>query len=137
MLDEKKNKGRAKSVTQILSGMVRTVTKYLKVFPQTVLEERRTRSERGVTANDFIVPSSDGNSKQSSKNLNRANKDLANTYDPPSSYKDILEEIIPVLDGYFSIFSSRFNSSLVSDRWIEASSIFLVDLSNTLKSLQK
>ena len=136
-LNEKKNKGRGKPVTQILSGMVKTVNKYLKASPaQAVRVEPRDWPEQGIATNDFIFPSPHMNSKQSSEYLNRTNKHLASLFDPPSSYEDIAEEVVPVLEGYFLVFSYRFNSSLVSDRWIEASSIFLIDLGKTLKGLQ-
>lgn len=136
-LNEKKNKGRVKPVTQILSGMVKTVNKYVKASPAPAVKvERRDGSEKEVTANDFIFPSLQMNSKQSSEYLNRTNKHLASLFDPPSSYEDIAKEVVPVLEGYFLVISYRFNSSLVSDRWIEASSIFLIDLGKTLKGLQ-
>ena len=137
MLNEKKNKGRVKPVTQILSGMVKTVNKYLKTPTAPVVKvERRDWSEQGMATNDFISPSSQMDIKQSSEYLNQTNKHLASLFDPPSSYEDIVEEVIPVLEGYFLIFSFRFYSSLVSDRWIEASSIFLIDLGKTLQGLQ-
>lgn len=136
-LNEKKNKGRVKPVTQILSGMVKTVNKYLKASPaQAVRVEPRDWPEQGIGTNDFIFPSPHMNSKQSSEYLNRTNKHLASLFDPPSSYEDIAKEVVPVLEGYFLVISYRFNSSLVSDRWIEASSIFLIDLGKTLKGLQ-
>ncbi len=136
-LNEKKNKGRGKPVTQILSGMVKTVNKYLKASPaQAVRVEPRDWPEQGIGTNDSLFPSPHINSKQSSEYLNRTNKHLASLFDPPSSYEDITEEVVPVLEGYFLVFSYRFNSSLVSDRWIEASSIFLIDLGKTLKGLQ-
>jgi hypothetical protein len=136
-LNEKKNKGRVKPVTQILSGMVKTVNKYVKASPAPAVKvERRDGSEKEVTVNDFIFPSLQMNSKQSSEYLNRTNKHLASLFDPPSSYEDIAKEVVPVLEGYFLVISYRFNSPLVSDRWIEASSIFLIDLGKTLKGLQ-
>ncbi len=137
VLNEKEKKGRVKPVTQILSGMVNTVYKYLKASPTSAVKvEPRDWPVQGIATNDFIFLSPQMNSKQSSEYLNRTNKHLASLFDPPSSYEAITEEVIPVLEGYFLIFSYRFNSSLVSDRWIEASSIFLDDLSKTLKDLQ-
>jgi hypothetical protein len=54
----------------------------------------------------------------------------------PMTVDEIGENVTMLLERFFSIFGAQFASPAVADRWIEASAVFLKDLSKSYMSTQ-
>lgn len=54
----------------------------------------------------------------------------------PITVTEVGENVTALLERFFSIFAAQFASSAVADRWIEASTVFLNDLTKSYMSAQ-
>jgi hypothetical protein len=115
-LIDARDRQKSEVMTKLLRRMATIVLQFAKSLP--VLQERREAYRNAMTK-------------------------MAKTYqsNPLFSAKttdvgEIGQNLAMLLERFFSIFGTQFASSAVADKWIEASAVFLKDLSKTLDEAQ-
>lgn len=124
-------------VAQKLAEMVFTVDKYLDAAPVPMDK---------IGGTDFVAPLISGpngqgpstyrESVQMLKQLLPSQDGGENFPRTPAEYDVFEEQVLHLLEGYFSLFSHHYYSPLAADQWIEASTIFVSELGDTLIGLK-
>lgn len=124
-------------VARSLVEMVVTVDRYLDAAPVPMDK---------IGGRDLSVPKLAGDNGQSPSTyresvqlLKRLLPSVSGGGELPQTlndYDSFEERILIVLEGYFSLFSHHYYSPIASDQWIEASTIFVSELRDTLIDLK-
>jgi hypothetical protein len=115
-LTEPKDKRKPDPRPQLLRGMATSVLQFAKSLP--VMPEQHEIYQSALTKMAESYRSAPLFSSKS------------------ATVGEIGENAAKLLERFFSIFGAQFASSAVTDRWIEASAVFLKDLSKSFETAQ-
>lgn len=136
ILIERSAKDGLRVVALTLAEMVTTVDRYLDAAPVPIDKIGRS---------DYIAPDlADGTtltpltyreSAQALKEQLPTQDEMTNPPQAKDAFNAFVERMLNLLEGYLCLFSNHYYSPLAADQWIEASTIFVEELRQTLIEL--
>jgi hypothetical protein len=125
-----------RGLSQKMAEMVTTVDRYLDAAPVPMDK---------VGRGDFVAPQLSGHNGQKPSTYRESVQMLKQLLPSPdestlpqtaAEYEAFEERVLILVEGYLGLFSHHYYSPIAADQWIEASTIFVSELRDTLIDLK-